>query len=132
MVKGVDVAIGNGSSKFEFCSGSGVVWSLWFLLRFAGVNVVLQFEGSVHMVEGDLVGSSNVAKEVDVLNVVGSSPNDVGVAVVGSFGVGSNSGQMTSSNRFDALCSVAEGQEALVVSPRKQRVADGGVTDLME
>ncbi|KAK8648745.1 hypothetical protein V6N13_129488 [Hibiscus sabdariffa] len=76
--------------------------------------------------------SVDVAKEVDAVKVVGSSSNDVGVAVVGSFGVGSGSGQLASSNRFDDLCSVAEGQEAPVVSPRKQRIAAGGVADLME
>ncbi|KAK9030463.1 hypothetical protein V6N11_031890 [Hibiscus sabdariffa] len=117
MVQGVDVIIGNDSSKFESCSGFGVGMESVVFPRICGVNVVLQSEGSVPVVEGDLVVSSSVAKEVDAVKVVGSSSNDVGVAVVGSFGVGYGSGQLASSNRFDALCSGAKGHEAPVVSP---------------
>ncbi|KAK9024561.1 hypothetical protein V6N11_004719 [Hibiscus sabdariffa] len=132
MFKGVDVVVDNDSSKFESCSGSGVDMESVVSPRVCEVNVVLQSEGSVPVVEGDLVVPSSVAKEVDAVNVVGSSPNDASLAVVGSVGIGSSYGQMVGSNRFDALCFVAEGQEAPVVSPRKQRVAASGVADLME
>ncbi|KAK8614487.1 hypothetical protein V6N13_068287 [Hibiscus sabdariffa] len=69
--------------------------------------------------DGSLGVNSHVSSMVEM-----SSPNEGIPCVI--------SGEsLESPNKFEILCSVVEGQDGRVVSPRKVRAAAGGVVDLM-